>query len=586
MQMIVLGMHRSGTSVLARVLNLMGGYFGPEGVSTGSNQENPKGFWERRDVRALNDWVLHSVGADWNRLARFDVDNLPESIVSEFSQRAARLVLELDAHRPWFLKEPRLCILLPLWLRVLEVPIAIHIIRHPVEVAASLRTRNGIPIAAGLALWEKHVRSAVAMSRHLPGVLVTHRQLVLEPAQEIARLHEELADLGVAGLRLPGKQEIDAFVSTDLYRERESSIDVNENDGAEQVRLFGRFKDGLPHLELKLPAGSVKQLVHYESTLPPMDPTPKSQAMPQSVDVALREKVAAREQEAKSLRESVAKLEASLLRKEERLTAELMSIGQLQAQAMFVEQQSAAARMEIGKLQAELERSLVKAAGQERELQSLQSRVATLSAANASAESRLEQAIAKAKAEQADHSRLLEKSEAARSEAEQNSETRFQELAMLTQVLLERETALESARKDLEAANADLSECRTERDTAHESLARMRNSRSWRITAPIRALFGGRPNRPHGAPAKEIDIVSRSGLFDRQWYLETYPDVAASGMDPIEHFLRFGAVERRNPAPGFDVESYLAKNPHVAQSGMNPLVHFIVNRSSEGQSRT
>ena len=61
MQLIVLGMHRSGTSVLARLLNLMGVYFGPEGISTGANQENPKGFWERKDVRQLNDGVLQRV---------------------------------------------------------------------------------------------------------------------------------------------------------------------------------------------------------------------------------------------------------------------------------------------------------------------------------------------------------------------------------------------------------------------------------------------------------------------------------------------------------------------------------------------
>ena len=64
MQILILGMHRSGTSVVARLLNMMGAYFAPEGVSNGANEENPKGFWERQDVRALNDLVLHSAGAD------------------------------------------------------------------------------------------------------------------------------------------------------------------------------------------------------------------------------------------------------------------------------------------------------------------------------------------------------------------------------------------------------------------------------------------------------------------------------------------------------------------------------------------
>ena len=71
MQILVLGMHRSGTSMVARLLNLMGAYFAPEGVSLGANQENPKGFWERRDLCALNEMVLQSSGADWHRLSGF-----------------------------------------------------------------------------------------------------------------------------------------------------------------------------------------------------------------------------------------------------------------------------------------------------------------------------------------------------------------------------------------------------------------------------------------------------------------------------------------------------------------------------------
>jgi len=64
MQLIILGMHRSGTSMQTRLLNLAGAYFGPEGSSTGANDENPKGFWERVEARRLNDAVLFSTGHD------------------------------------------------------------------------------------------------------------------------------------------------------------------------------------------------------------------------------------------------------------------------------------------------------------------------------------------------------------------------------------------------------------------------------------------------------------------------------------------------------------------------------------------
>jgi GT2 family glycosyltransferase len=64
-------------------------------------------------------------------------------------------------------------------------------------------------------------------------------------------------------------------------------------------------------------------------------------------------------------------------------------------------------------------------------------------------------------------------------------------------------------------------------------------------------------------------------LFDTQYYLSSYPDVAATGSDPMFHFLRYGARERRNPHPLFDTRYYLREYPDVARSGQNPLLHFL-----------
>ena len=79
MQVFILGMHRSGTSALARVLNLMGLYFGDEEASTGRSAENEKGFWERRDVRMINDSILFTSACDWDLLAEFDPDLVPDT---------------------------------------------------------------------------------------------------------------------------------------------------------------------------------------------------------------------------------------------------------------------------------------------------------------------------------------------------------------------------------------------------------------------------------------------------------------------------------------------------------------------------
>ncbi|MFT4257003.1 MAG: CDP-glycerol glycerophosphotransferase family protein [Pseudoxanthomonas sp.] len=80
--------------------------------------------------------------------------------------------------------------------------------------------------------------------------------------------------------------------------------------------------------------------------------------------------------------------------------------------------------------------------------------------------------------------------------------------------------------------------------------------------------------RSQGGAREERALVERAGMLDPDWYKRQYPDLAVSGMDPLEHYLNFGAAEGRNPCASFDTEYYLSRNPDVAASGMNPLLHF------------
>ena len=70
-------------------------------------------------------------------------------------------------------------------------------------------------------------------------------------------------------------------------------------------------------------------------------------------------------------------------------------------------------------------------------------------------------------------------------------------------------------------------------------------------------------------------VVGRSPLFDAEWYLLTYPDVKAAGVDPVVHYLMSGARELRNPSVNFDTAAYLQQNADVQRKGFNPLYHFI-----------
>ena len=63
--------------------------------------------------------------------------------------------------------------------------------------------------------------------------------------------------------------------------------------------------------------------------------------------------------------------------------------------------------------------------------------------------------------------------------------------------------------------------------------------------------------------------------FDGAWYLATYPDVAETGVNPLVHYVRFGWLEGRNPSPHFDTRGYLARYPDVTRSGVNPYAHYL-----------
>jgi len=76
-------------------------------------------------------------------------------------------------------------------------------------------------------------------------------------------------------------------------------------------------------------------------------------------------------------------------------------------------------------------------------------------------------------------------------------------------------------------------------------------------------------------------VLKNSGMFDEEWYLRFYPDVAASGMDPIDHYLKHGAGEGRDPNPFFSSSKYLQANTDVWMAGVNPLLHYIEYGISE-----
>ena len=79
-------------------------------------------------------------------------------------------------------------------------------------------------------------------------------------------------------------------------------------------------------------------------------------------------------------------------------------------------------------------------------------------------------------------------------------------------------------------------------------------------------------------------LIWRSGAFDAEYYLRTYPDVARSRLGSLWHYCRYGWREGRNPNPSFNTRSYLAANPDVAAAGIDPFYHYIRFGRKEGRA--
>ena len=78
-------------------------------------------------------------------------------------------------------------------------------------------------------------------------------------------------------------------------------------------------------------------------------------------------------------------------------------------------------------------------------------------------------------------------------------------------------------------------------------------------------------------------IEPASLIFDPEWYVAEYPDIAAAGVDPVQHFLNTGFNEGRNPNRYFDLSWYSETYPDVAAHGENPFVHYLFYGAREGR---
>lgn len=193
---VVLGMHRSGTSAIARALPVLGVDLG-EHLMPAAVGNNEKGFFEDLDVGALNLDLLSACDREWSDLAPIPDKIFLEERFATLKSRAVELLREkLKGRALLGLKDPRLPILLPFWLAVFEqvkVRVAYVIaLRNPLAVARSLARRDQFSPEKSHYLWLHHILPCVLLSAGASRVVVDYDRLIDAPAQQIGNMARAL----------------------------------------------------------------------------------------------------------------------------------------------------------------------------------------------------------------------------------------------------------------------------------------------------------------------------------------------------------------------------------------------------------
>ncbi|MEE9162664.1 MAG: tetratricopeptide repeat protein [Candidatus Neomarinimicrobiota bacterium] len=275
----ITGMHRSGTSMVARILNMCGLYLGPEERIMPPDEGNPAGYWQNLDMDGLTEAILAHLSGGWDFLLPPMPPNWEKySDMVPFRKRAGILIQNMREREPWGWKDPRCSLTLPFWKSMLPGLRVIVCLRNPVEAARSITHHVGSTDAFNYNLWLRYYERILADTDDNERLITHYDMFFLEPAAELERI------LGWLGWSVSGAQVSAALdtISDSLRQQRLSPAELETAKVPEAVvEAYDRLcQDGGEALisaldERLIPRLSVSAAGTDE--LPPTDTTPPEQ---------------------------------------------------------------------------------------------------------------------------------------------------------------------------------------------------------------------------------------------------------------------------------------------------------------------
>lgn len=239
---VVLGMHRSGTSALAGTLHHLGVDLGAS-LMPAAEEVNSKGFFENEQIVQIHERLLFELGYSWHDVRLFPKDWLSREFVQSAKNQIIQIFhQEFGEGAVWGIKDPRICRLLPLWKEIfteLGVKVFyIHIFRNPLEVAMSLGRRDSFLQPDSLLLWFLHNVEAISATRDQKRSFIEYAKLIQDWRGCTERLGRELEISWPLSARQAGAV-IDEFLTPTLYHHRCNAESLGEDpDVNDSIRVL------------------------------------------------------------------------------------------------------------------------------------------------------------------------------------------------------------------------------------------------------------------------------------------------------------------------------------------------------------
>jgi len=193
----ILGMHRSGTSAIARSINLLGVYLGESENLLSPQEDNPHGFWEHLNIIDIQNRILWELGVSWDTPVPLEELWWKKPEMIPFRNEIKKFInQQMISQNLWAWKDPRTCLLLPLWLDILEeVSVEINFvisIRNPLDIANSLLKRNNIPIQKTLGIWMNYMISVARWTASSKCILISYDEFLDDWHNQLFNLSQQL----------------------------------------------------------------------------------------------------------------------------------------------------------------------------------------------------------------------------------------------------------------------------------------------------------------------------------------------------------------------------------------------------------